>query len=344
MLTIKQLKEIRGFLEKAQKPLFIFDNDADGLTSYLLLKKKYQKGERLCLKASPKTEGVVISAAIHRHKPDLVVFLDIATLEEEITDNIRAPIVWIDHHPPIKREHVNYYNPRNGKRPDRKPTSYWSYQVVDENEWLAIIGITADWFVPDNKILKKFKYKKLLGKTKNKKPPQLMFDTEYGKLIKVLYFCIKGTNDEMNESIDALEKIKDPLEILKQTTANGKLLYKRYEKINKEYEKILNEALTHDNENVIVCTYPDKGRSFRSILSNELLYRLKCKALIIATEKEHEVIMSLRSKGSTPIAPILKKALKKFRGYGGGHEHACGGGIIKEDFPKFLEMLKKEYN
>ena len=31
MLTEKQLKEIREHLEKAQNPVFFFDNDADGL-------------------------------------------------------------------------------------------------------------------------------------------------------------------------------------------------------------------------------------------------------------------------------------------------------------------------
>ena len=39
MLTDAQIQEIRGFLEKAENPLFLFDDDPDGLTSYLLLKK-----------------------------------------------------------------------------------------------------------------------------------------------------------------------------------------------------------------------------------------------------------------------------------------------------------------
>ncbi len=343
MITTTQIKEIRSFLEKSKKPLFIFDNDPDGLTSYLLLKKRYLKGERLCLKASQKTEGMVIVAAVKRHKPDLVVFLDVPTLEQDLINQINTKIVWIDHHPPLERENVHYYNPRNGKKPDNRPTSYWAYQVADENVWLAVVGIVADWFVPDAKTLKKFKYKKLLGSVKNKTPPQLIFDTEYGKLVKAWYFCMKGTNEEMNECLDALEQIESPLEIFDQTTRNGKIVYQRYTKVKKDYDKLLQEALSQEHENVFICRYPGDKLSYRSILSNELIYRLKSNVIIIATEKEGEVVMSLRSKGDKPIASVLKKALEVFKGYGGGHDHACGGAVSKDDFPKFVEFVKTAY-
>jgi single-stranded DNA-specific DHH superfamily exonuclease len=35
MLTEAQLDSIRGHLERAQNPIFFFDNDADGLCSFL---------------------------------------------------------------------------------------------------------------------------------------------------------------------------------------------------------------------------------------------------------------------------------------------------------------------
>jgi single-stranded DNA-specific DHH superfamily exonuclease len=39
MLNDKQIDEIREHLEKAQNPLFFFDNDDDGLCSFLLLQR-----------------------------------------------------------------------------------------------------------------------------------------------------------------------------------------------------------------------------------------------------------------------------------------------------------------
>ena len=44
MLTKKQINEIREHLEKAQNPLFFFDNDPDGLCSFLLLQRYIGRG------------------------------------------------------------------------------------------------------------------------------------------------------------------------------------------------------------------------------------------------------------------------------------------------------------
>ena len=44
MLTEKQIIEIREHLEKAQNPIFFFDNDYDGLTSYLQLRRHIGRG------------------------------------------------------------------------------------------------------------------------------------------------------------------------------------------------------------------------------------------------------------------------------------------------------------
>ncbi len=49
---------------------------------------------------------------------------------------------------------------------------------------------------------------------------------------------------------------------------------------------------------------------------------------------------SLRST-KTIINKILPKALNGLDGYGGGHEHACGGSVKKKDFTTFISNLKK---
>ena len=41
MLSTEQINEIRKALEEATNPLFFFDDDQDGIASYLLLKRKY---------------------------------------------------------------------------------------------------------------------------------------------------------------------------------------------------------------------------------------------------------------------------------------------------------------
>ena len=45
MLSEKQMQELKEHLDRAQNPLFFFDNDADGLCSFLLLARYIGRGK-----------------------------------------------------------------------------------------------------------------------------------------------------------------------------------------------------------------------------------------------------------------------------------------------------------
>jgi nanoRNase/pAp phosphatase (c-di-AMP/oligoRNAs hydrolase) len=49
---------------------------------------------------------------------------------------------------------------------------------------------------------------------------------------------------------------------------------------------------------------------------------------------------SLRST-NIDLPTIVNESLSGLDGYGGGHLHACGVSVRKEDFDIFLERLKK---
>ena len=53
MLTEKQVAEIKEHLEKAQNPLFFYDNDQDGLCSFLLLQRYLGRGKGIAVKDYP---------------------------------------------------------------------------------------------------------------------------------------------------------------------------------------------------------------------------------------------------------------------------------------------------
>jgi len=341
MISESEIKEIRTFLEKSENPLFFFDDDPDGLTSYLLLKKHYGKGKGVCVKSSPNATAVY-HAAVLKHKPDLVVVLDKPYLDQETIDSIHVPIVWLDHHQPLERKGVNYYNPMNGEEPNNLPTCYWAYRIVENNEWVAVAGIIADWNVPSEDVLKNFKYKKMLGDFDT--PPSLMFDSEYGKIVGMLAYSLKGTTESMNDCIEAWEHVKDPVEVFEQTTVYGKMIYEKYERINKEYKELLKEALSQNEEGeVFVFTYPGGKNSYTGGLSNELLYRVDKDLIIVGREVNGDVRMSLRSK-EKPVLPALNKVLEVIDGHGGGHANACGASVKMEDFPEFVKLIKKEFD
>ncbi|HLC72864.1 MAG TPA: DHH family phosphoesterase [Candidatus Nanoarchaeia archaeon] len=336
MLSQQQIQEIRDALEQSKNPLIFFDDDTDGLTSFLLLYRKYKKGHGVPVKA-PQTEENLYLRKIQAYDPDLVVVLDRPVLVQSLLNKIQVPIIWIDHHEPLERQGVKYYNPMVLTKGDNRPTSYWCYQVAQQDLWIAMVGIISDWYIPE--FVKNFEYKELLGKAKT--PPEVLFETEFGRLIKVFNFSLKGRMPDIKKQIAALMKIDNPMEILQQSSPKGKFIYRHYEKINQYYEEILLDALhTKGKDNVFVFTYPSTQHSFTGTLSNELLHRREEKVLIIAREKDGEMRISLRGK-ETVILPIVKKALEKVHGSGGGHEMACGANVRKEKFQIFVEEIRK---
>lgn len=335
----KLLETVKTNLQKASKPLFFFDDDPDGLSSFLLLKRACG-GKGVVAKSGPILD-IDQLRKYEEYNPDLVVILDKAIVSQEFLDAIKCPVVWIDHHPIEKRNNVIYLNPKLWNSEDNRCTTYWVYELVGGPMWLAAVGITADWSIPE--FLEEFrqKYPGLITR-KPKSPGDLLFNSKLGELIKILVFSLKGPSAEVNKTIDCLTKIEDPKEILEQTTPQGKFIFKRAEKIKKEYDHLLEEAKKQaSEEELLVYIYKETKNSHTSFLSNELNYNYPEKFIILGRDKSGQIKISLRSQKHNVLG-MTKKALEGVEGYGGGHEHACGGSIKKHDFNKFLKSIKEQ--
>lgn len=342
MITTKQIQEIRDFLNKTENPLIFFDNDADGICSYILLKKYIGKAKGIPIKSSPDL-SIEYYRKIEEYQPDLVIILDKPLVNQELIDQIQVPIIWIDHHPPVKRRKVNYFNPLLEDPKDNRPVTYWCYKITEQNICIAMIGTVSDWHIPDftNEFIKQ--YPNLLDK--KVEPEEAIFNSKLGELIRIYSFAIKGDTTETKKAIEVLSKIETPEEILNQTTARGKFIYKRAEKFNKEYQELLKKAIKQydKNDKLLIFTYTTKNTSFTNEVANELLYKYPEKLIIVGREKSNEIKMSLRS-GKIEIPKILEKALVNVKGYGGGHEHACGSSVAKNDFEIFIQNIRGELN
>ncbi len=339
MIPENQLEEIRALLNKAENPVFFFDDDPDGLCSFLLLWKYIKKGRGLAIKGAVHDDYV---SKIKRLNPDLVVFLDKPVIEEEVVNSIKLPIIHIDHHEPltITAPNYHYYNPRVENDKDNRPTSYWCYQVTKQNMWLAVIGIVSDWFIPE--FLDEFNEKYpgfFSGKVNN--PGQALFEEEFGKLAKAFAFSLKGKSDVRNKCLKILTRIEGPFEILNEKTPQGKFVHKHFLKMNKAYDKLLKEALeTKPEGKLLIFTYPSIEHSFTSLLSNELIYRNQDKVVIIGRVKDDSVIMSFRS-AKIKLPNLITEALEGLSGGGGGHDLACGGWVNSDDYSTFINRFEK---
>ena len=337
MLTAKEIEEIRNYLNRSENPLFLYDDDPDGLCSYVLLKKYIDRGKGIIIKGAPLLEEKWVKK-VEEYSPDLVVILDKPIVSQEFIDKINVPILWIDHHPIIKRKGIHHYNPRYHDENDNSPTTFLAYQIVKQNLWIAMIGCIADWYVPDFADEFSKKYKDLLNKVTT--PEDTLFNTGIGRLVRIVSFILKGKNMEVNKNISIFSRIESPYEILKEETPKGKFISKYSNKINKIYHSLLEKSLKEATEDkILLFIYPDSKISFTSDLANELLYRYPKKLIIIGRETNEEVKLSLRST-NIKLPPLIEKALKEVKGYGGGHDFACGANIAKNDFKTFIDNLK----
>ena len=166
MLTKRQIDEIREHLAKAQNPLFYYDNDLDGLCSFLLLRRYLGRGKGVAVKSYPDLNSQYAHKA-QEFNADYIFILDKPLLAQEFVDEIdkmQIPMVWIDHHDipgsdksienQKKKENAIYvYNPSKNKGKDKsnEPVTFLSYSIAGKKEdlWLGVIGCVADHHLPD---------------------------------------------------------------------------------------------------------------------------------------------------------------------------------------------------
>ena len=338
MLTQKQYQQIKDELDSCKNPLFFFDDDPDGLSSFLLLYRYIKEGHGFVVKTHPKLD-IRSAPKIEQYGADKAFILDVALVDQDFIDACKVPLVWIDHHGPYERHNVKYFNPRVAKKDSNIPTTYMCYKVVQQDLWIAMLGCIADYYMPDFVDEFKKNYPDLMNDEKTVE--DIYFNTKLGDLIKIFSFSLKGKTSDVLKNIKVLTRIESPYEILNKETARGRFIFKNYEKIKKIYDELLEQGIKKaTKENLLVFIYPDDKTSLTGDLSNELLYKFPDKIIIVGREKNDEVKMSIRSKNIV-ISSILEKALIGLEGYGGGHEYACGANVKERDFKEFIERIKK---
>ncbi|MBI2657985.1 DHH family phosphoesterase [Candidatus Woesearchaeota archaeon] len=340
-LSSDQIRQLREHLDSCKNPLFFFDDDQDGLCSFLQLYRYKGEGKGIIVKTTPKL-GTFFVSKVHEYKPDKVFILDIAVVEQEFLDEMKVPVIWIDHHGPFERSNVKYFNPRVSNREDNHPTSYMCHQIVQQDLWIGMTGCIADWFIPP--FINDFKkeYPDLIDKP-YRTAGDIIYNTQLGFLTRIFAFVLKGKTNDVMKSIKVLTRINSPYEILKQETAQGKFIYKRYAEANKMYEPLIKDVLEtaeKSGEKLAVFKYADDRTSFTSELSNEAIYRHPDKIIMIAREKNDEMKCSIRS-SKIVLPPLVDKCLVGLEGYGGGHEHACGLNVKTRDFEEFLRRFRE---
>ncbi|MBR9675867.1 hypothetical protein GOV05_02555 [Candidatus Woesearchaeota archaeon] len=341
-LSKEDIEKIKRFLDESNRPIFFFDDDADGLSSFLLLYRGKKAGKGVVVKSTPSL-GPEYAKRVEDYGADVVFVLDKPKISAEFLEQVSIPIVWLDHHEPQenKTSNLHYFNPRINDDSDNTPTSHWAYKVASNPEdlWIAMTGIVGDWHLPSyaDEFIKK--YPDLLSAS-NDTPPKALFDSGLGRLCMLFNFLLKGRTSDTKKFIKILTRINGPYEILNSTTPAGKLLYKYYADLKKKYDEIM-RTVEKGSDGVLEFFYKDQSLSFTADLSNELLHRNPDKLIIIGREKGDEMKMSLRS-AKHDLPKLVSVAVNGLEGYGGGHRGACGAVVKLDDLEVFLSRLKDQ--
>lgn len=340
MLSEKELNEIREELESSERPLFFFHDDVDGLCSFLLLYRHIQRGKGHIVKTNPRITKDFVRFA-EGYDPDKIFILDVAQVDQEFVDEVKLPVVWIDHHGPHDIKNVKYFNPRIKDKDAYIPASQICYEVVKKDLWLGTIGTIGDGGNAD--FVKDFakEFPDILD-PKIKDRDKMQFESGLTNLIQIFSFNLKGGSEEIKKAIKILTRIESPYEILKQETERGRLICKRCLKISREYEELLKEALKiKAKNNIYVFEYTEKTTSLSSEIANVMFYRHPEWTIVIARKKGDEMKCSLRSH-IVDLRKVVEKTLKEVEGFGGGHPQSSAIILKAEGFKRFIEILQED--
>jgi single-stranded DNA-specific DHH superfamily exonuclease len=339
MLSKDELQEIRVQLEASQNPLFFFDNDVDGLCSFLILRRAIGRGRGVAIKSFPDLKEQYIRK-VEELNPDAIFILDKAEVSKEFVDSVEEkglPITWIDHHetntPKEVIDKTSYFN----SLPSAEPTTYIAQKVFNRQEdlWLAVIGSIGDVYMPD--FAKKFekKFPELLNSELS--AFEALNSTEIGKMVRMLNFGLMDTITNVVNLIKYLFKAKGPHDLLEENH-NTKRFHLRYLQLNEFFNKQIEKAESSldTNSNLLFFSYSG-NTSMSSEISNRLYYNHPDKTIVVAFKRPEKVNISIR--GETALE-ITKKAVKDIKdATGGGHTEATGAMVPIDEFDKFKEKI-----
>lgn len=342
MISKEEVSEIKEHLERAQNPVFFYDNDADGLCSYVLLRRFLGRGKGVAIRTHPDID-IGYARKVQELKADYVFVLDKPILGEDFIremGQMGIPIVWIDHHDVEigKQENVFVYNSLKKGSKNAEPVTYICYNVTKRKEdlWLAMIGCIADNFMPEFAEEFAGMHKGFWGAKKEiKKPFDVYYKAGIGLLARALAFGLKDSVTNVVKLQNFLISCKSPDELMGELDSYSNFA-KKYREIKNKYDIIARRAMEEVSGKVIFFTYSG-DLSISSEISNELYYNYPDKIIAVAYDNGGFVNISLR--GSN-VKGMIEKILPEFEGgRGGGHKDAVGARIKSKDLQRFKDAL-----
>lgn len=341
MLDSSQILKARTLLEESNSPFFLYDNDADGLCSFVLLRRWLGKGTGSAVRSHPDLDAKYAHQAIS-HGADLVVVLDRPFLGDDFLQELaihHIPVLWIDHHD-VESPHrsdpmVHNLNPRFGKKSSHEPVTHWCYKIAGRKKdfWIALMGCIADHYLPSYNLLMNKEYAELWKKVKG--PFEGYYTTELGYLARMIGFSLKDMPSHVRALETFLFSCNNPYELIEEF-ASGDSFSQTARSLHTRYKILIERALLQVEEPSIFFSYRGDS-SMSSELANELSFRFPKSYIAVVYLKQGIVTLSLRGLNVRKLFDILMTEFPCASG--GGHRDAMGVRLPSSDLEGFKERF-----
>ncbi|MBT7706724.1 DHH family phosphoesterase [archaeon] len=340
MLKDKEIGEVREFLDNSQNPIFLFDNDVDGLCSFLILRRALDRGRGVPIKSFPAlTEQY--TRKIEEFGSDAVVILDKAEITEEFVDAVEElgiPMIWIDHHLSDSAEKLKDRVKLYSTHPEGEPTTYIAQNIFSrqEDEWLALVGCIGDVFKPDFMKRVEMKYPEIVDSRLS--AFEALHSSEIGRIVRMLNFGLMDTTTNVVTLIKYMFNARAPHDLLEENPKTRQL-HHRYSELNDIYERQVKKAVSEVDESSDVLLFSYSGHvSMSSEIANKLYFLYPKKMVIVAFKKPEKTNISIRGKGALDLT---KKIVAEVEGaMGGGHEEATGAMVPVDKWDEFVDLIQ----
>lgn len=346
MLSEAACREIREHLARSQKPVFYYDNDADGLCSFLLFARFLGRGEGVAIRSYPALDASYARKA-QEAGADAVFILDKPVLDAGFVEALRQlaiPVIWIDHHETQGSafptdEPFFAYNPLHGRKKSSEPVTYWAQRVCRRADdlWIAVMGCIADHYLPDFADDFASRFPELWG-IGIQEPFDAYYRTEIGTLARALNFGLKDSASNVVRLQHYLLACRTPCDVLAEVPENVAFRH-IYTTLLARYHSLFMEAERCRQNKLLFFSYSG-ATSMSAELANELRYRFPQCVVAVAYVKGGVTNLSLRG---ARVSVVLERILPRLTSAsGGGHEDAVGARIQSSELALFCTLLEHE--
>ncbi len=319
------LKNFRG------TTVIVHDSDADGMSSAIMFTHYLEKRKNKVIQRT--SDGATISPRLKEEIKKLdaynIIILDFGgearNTIKEFSQGMNVLVV--DHHKVFADDfgRALYLNPHFFNVPDdyTSPTSFLSWQICRNTDWLAAAGVIADkGFHPAAEFLKKVKAK--------------YTKTNFNYLVNLLNAA--DAKEKSHEAVQIILKTKNPEDLFKTPLAEWE------KEVRAEISRIVAEhkqkALFIANGRVVLYEIQPKF-ALRGEISNRIQALYPDKIVIIGEIENEHYLMSFRTvKINISFPDLIQKTIQGMEGaHGGGHAKAAGCKVRLIDKEKFLQRF-----